>query len=93
MLSLVFFVSAFDVISSISAVNMFANLCLFIFLLGSVSLVVNLFRNFTFNHRVICTFYLVCAQDGLCPLTLRARFRFLGYKRRQDRKTIIMINK
>ena len=31
------------------------------------------------------------AQDGLCPLTLIARFRFLGYKRRQDRKTIIII--
>ena len=24
------------------------------------------------------------AQDGLCPLMLRARFRFQGYKRRQD---------
>ena len=34
-------------------------------------------------------FYLVCAQDGLCPLTLRDRFRFLGYKRRLDRKIII----
>ena len=36
MLSLVFFVSAFVVIPSISAVNMFSNLCLFMFLLGSV---------------------------------------------------------
>ena len=36
MLSSVFFVSGFDVISSVSAVDMFANLCLNIFLLGSV---------------------------------------------------------
>ena len=36
MLSLVLFVSAFVVISSVSAIDMFANLCLFIFLLGSV---------------------------------------------------------
>ena len=39
-------------------------------------------------------FYLVCAQDGLCPLKLRVRFRFLGYRRRLDRKImIIKINK
>ena len=36
MLFLVFIVSAFDVISIISAADMFANLCLFIFLLDSV---------------------------------------------------------
>ena len=35
-LPMVFFVSAFIVISSVSAVDMFANLCLFMFLLGSV---------------------------------------------------------
>ena len=75
---------------------MFANLCLFIFLLPSwlCVLVANFFGNFTFNHRDFCTIiYLVCAPDGLCPLKLRARLRFLGYKRRLDRKIIVIINK
>ena len=91
MLSLVFFVSAFDVISSISAVDMFANFCLFIFLLCCI-LVAKFFGNFTsISVLFILFFYLVCAQDGLCPLKLRVRFRFLGYKRRLDRKIIIII--
>ena len=38
----------------------------------------------------ILSFTSVCAQDGLWPLKIRVRFRFLGYKRRLDRKIIII---
>ena len=53
MLSFVFFVSAFVLASSISAVA-----CLKISVYVSTwlcVLVANFFENFTFNHRVICT--------------------------------------
>ena len=62
MLSLAFFVSAFDVISSISAVDMFANLCLFIFLLGSVS-VTNFFGK-VLHFQSPC--YLYCFLPSMC---------------------------
>ena len=51
--------------------------------------------NFTFNHLLVVVFFFLycCAQDGLYPLKLRARFRFLGYIRRLGKKQTIIINK
>ena len=81
MLSLVFFVSAFVVISSISAVDMFANVCLFMFLLGCV-LVTYFFENFTFNHRVICTGWSISIEA-------KSSFSFFGlYKTPGSKKKI-----
>ena len=54
------------------------------------------YGNFTFNHLLVVVvffFLYCCAQDGLYPLKLRARFRFLGYIRRLRKKQIIIINK
>ena len=57
-LSLVFFLSAFVVISSISVVELYANLCLFLFstwLCVLINFIANFVGNFNSNHRVICT--------------------------------------
>ena len=82
MLSLVFFVSPFVVISSISAVDMFAILCLFLFSTWFCVFIANFFGK---HFQSPC--YLYCyAQDGLYPLKLRARYRFLGYIRRLGQK-------
>ena len=79
MLSLVFFVSAFDLISSISSVDMFANLCLFIFLTWLCILVAIFFGNFTFNHRVIYSVFLPHMRTGWSTsIEAKSSFLFSG---------------
>ena len=77
MLSLLFIVSVFVVISSISTVDICKSLFVYIFLLGSV------FSSLTSSETslsIIRCDYLCCyVPDGLYPLKPRLRFRFLGY--------------
>ena len=81
MLSLVSFVSAFVVVSSISAVDMFSNLCLFI------SFYLALFSSLTSSETSLSiTVLFVMLRTGICPLKQRARFRFLRYIRRLGKK-------
>ena len=81
LLSLVFFVSAFVVISSISAVDMFANLCLFI------SFYLALFSSLTSSETSLSiTVLFVLLRTGIYPLKQRARFRFLRCIRRLGQK-------
>ena len=80
-LSLVFFDSAFDVISSVSAVDMFANLCLLYFYLA-LSFSHYLLRKLHFQspcYLLFCFFFLPRMRTGWSmSIEAKSSFSFSG---------------